>query len=406
MGHSEPDLGHFIAPSNGSDTGPKCPECPESWNDILMPYLRDTLAFHGCYTTEDMNRHLEFFSNHVTRWLGPGPSYNPDTGLAVMKYPSSLTNDHTPFEVSCCWKSKLQSGKPIVRYVTDVIPFHLEVSRMAGFKSAIEVIATLERVAKCPKGEFLLRAFPKLWSHITDKMIEYEQQTHSEPCKKCSPSGVFVGFDLVDSVSFAKLYWLFPACQKTPELVQGVRSMLASCVDHSPTNFPRLIQNWAKIENHFNSYPDILQPRMLSVDATKFPEPRVKVYARRIFSGTNDFSDIEPHLSLNGTIPLPGAFRDTCKGLWGSLIGAEDSQPGKGPKYCLLLYEIGTGSSSKSPAEEVSAKLYVMCQEIPRVDSFVAQCLYQNCDVLQDADLIKYELRLRELVRDDLNADT
>ncbi|KAJ5754837.1 hypothetical protein N7533_004380 [Penicillium manginii] len=361
-----------------------------------MPYLRDTLVFHGCYTKEDKNRHLEFFSNHVTRWLGPGPSYNPDTGLAVMKYPSSLTNDHTPFEVSCCWKSKLQGGKPIVRYVTDVIPFDLEVSRMAGFKSAIEVITILDRVSQSPKGELVLRAFPKLWSHITERMMVYEQKTHSEPCKKCSPSAVFVGFDLVDSVSFAKMYWLFPSCQKTPELVQGVRYMLASCVDNSPTIFSGIIQNWTNIENHFNSYPDILQPRMLSVDATKFPEARVKIYARRIFSGTNDFSDIEPHLSLNDTISLPEAFRDTCKSLWGSLVGPEDSQPGKGPKYCLLLYEIGTKLSSKSPAEGVSAKLYIMCQEIPRVDSFLARRLYQNCAVLQDAELIKYELRPRE----------
>ncbi|KAL3472466.1 hypothetical protein BJX99DRAFT_235403 [Aspergillus californicus] len=65
---------------------------------------------------------------------------------------------------------------------------------------------------------------------------------------------------------------------------------------------------------------------MLSIDATKFPMPRVKVHARRVFSNTDKFSDIEPHLSLGGTIPLSQSFRRTCNNLWGSLIvGTEDS---------------------------------------------------------------------------------
>ncbi|PGH02248.1 hypothetical protein AJ79_07697 [Helicocarpus griseus UAMH5409] len=303
-----------------------------------------------------------------------------------------LTNDHTPFELSCCWKGNKKAGRAVVRYVIDVIPSSGEICRLAAFREALDVMDTLEQVSQEDNkggGTLSLYTFPSLWRQITKKMIENEEQTHVQPCTRCSPSGVFVAFDLVASAAFAKIYWLFPACQKTSTLLMSVENTLKSTEEAEPAMFPRLLENWAKVAKHVAANQDILQPRMLSTDATKHPLPRVKVYARRIFVDSNTFSDIEPHLSLGGSIPLAGPFRQTCERLWGSLLGQEDSVPAKGPKYSLVLYDIPTGAPGEAPGKEVSAKLYIMCQEIPRVDSFVARKLYDSCPVLQVAELIK-----------------
>jgi DMATS type aromatic prenyltransferase len=363
------------------------------WEAIFQPYLAAALQHHGEYTPSAIEQHLEFFTTHVIPWMGLGPSPDPTTGALVPPYPSSLTNDHTPFELSCCWKGSKQNGRAVVRYVVDVIPSTAEISRLAALREALRVMGTLEDLSQKhtrKEEKFSLYAFPSLWWQVTRKMIENEQQTHVQPCTRCSPSGVFVAFDLVASAAFGKAYWLFPACQKTSTLLTSVEDTLRTTVETEPAMFPILLENWAMVAAHMTANQDILQPRMLSIDATKYPVPRVKVYARRIFLTSNKFSDIEPHLSLGGRIPLPGPFRQACERLWTSLVGPEDSVPGKGPKYSLVLYDIPTGAPGEAPGKEVSAKLYIMCQEIPRVDSFIARKLYHNCPLLQDSELIKY----------------
>ncbi|KAF9883904.1 hypothetical protein FE257_002698 [Aspergillus nanangensis] len=384
-GHEYPDLGRLL-------NSPQLlhPErlASTEWKAILQPYLIAALQRHGQYTQSAIEQHLNFFTTHVIPWIGLGPSPDPTTGALVPPYPSSLTNDHTPFELSCCWKGNRQDGLAVVRYVIDVIPSGGEISRLAAFREALHVMGTLEELSQ-EQNTLSLYAFPSLWWHITKAMIENEQQTHSRPCTRCSPSGVFVAFDLVASAAFAKAYWLFPACQNTSTLIMSMEKTLKLIEEAEPAMFPRLLDNWAKVATHITANQEILQPRMLSIDATKYPVPRVKVYARRIFLKSNTFSDIEPHLSLGGSIPLPGPFRQTCERLWSSLVGPEDSLPGNGPKYTLVLYDIPTGAPGETPGKDASAKLYIMCQEIPHVDSFVARKLYDNCPVLQDAELVK-----------------
>ncbi|KAJ5372100.1 hypothetical protein N7517_004106 [Penicillium concentricum] len=361
------------------------------WEAIFQPYLAAALQRHGQYTQSAIEQHLNFFTTYVVAWMGLGPSPDPTTGALVPPYPSSLTNDHTPFELSCCWKGSRQDGRAIVRYVIDLIPSSGEISRLAAFREALHVMGILEKVSQeqnKKEDTLSLYAFPSLWREITKKIIDNEQQTHVQPCTRCSPSGVFVAFDLVASAAFAKAYWLFPACQKTSTLLTSVEDTLKAAEETEPAMFSTLLENWAKVAAHMTANQDILQPRMLSIDATKYPVPRVKVYARRIFIDSNKFSDIEPHLSLGGSIPLPEPFRRACERLWSSLVGPEDSVPGKGPKYSLLLYDIPTGAPGEESGK-VSAKLYIMCQEIPRVDSFVARKLYDNCPLLQDSELIK-----------------
>ncbi|PLB54908.1 hypothetical protein P170DRAFT_505554 [Aspergillus steynii IBT 23096] len=354
------------------------------WGSILQPYLKNALVSQGQYTGHEISRHLDFFCDYVVRWLGPGPMY--DSGTVKAQFPSSLTNDHTPFELSLCWKSNKQKGRPVVRYVTDVIPPNLEASRMAAFEAALTVIGTLEQASiRCASDGLDLRIFPKLWTKATKEMIEFEHQAHgSTACSRCSPSGVFVAFDLVASEAFGKLYWLFPVCLTTSEVCQGIMRTLRSCIEAEP-GFSTVVSSWTKVQQYISQYPGVLQPRMLSIDTTRYPQWRVKVYVRCIFHNTNRFEYLEPHLTLGGAISPPESFQETCRSSWTSLTSQDrDDVPGIGPKYCLLMYDLPAGAMQK-----MSAKLYVMCQEIPRVDSFIARCLYDSCTVLQSAEIIK-----------------
>ncbi|KAH8428349.1 uncharacterized protein LDX57_006050 [Aspergillus melleus] len=355
------------------------------WGPILQPYLEHALTCQGRYSAEEITRHVDFFRDCVASWLGPGPTFNHDTGMMEIPFPGSLTNDHTPFELSLCWKSKQQKGRPVVRYVIDVIPSNLKPSRMAAFKTALAVIESLERTGINATNGLVLRTFPGLWTKVTREMIEFERQAHrSTVCSRCSPSGVFVAFDLVASEAFAKFYWLFPVCLETPDVCQGIMRTMRSCIAVEP-QFSTVMESWAKVQQYISRYPSVLQPRMLSIDTTRYPQWRVKVYVRCIFRETNRFEDLEPHLTLGGAISLSASFRETCNNLWISLTSQGlDSIPGTGPKYCLLMYDLPAVSSQK-----MSAKLYVMCQEIPRVDSFVARCLHDSCPVLRDAAIVK-----------------
>lgn len=219
-------------------------------------------------------------------------------------------------------------------------------------------------------------------------MIDQEQHTHAQPCTRCSPSGVFLAFDLVGSATFAKPYWVFPSCQQTSTVIASVDNALQVSAKTEPTLFSRLLESWDTIAAHMKEHPDILAPRMLSINATKYLTPRVKLYIRQSFVKSSSFSEIEPHLTLGGRIPIAERFRQDCERLWNSLLEAEHS--GRGPSYCLLLYDLPTGAPGEAAEKNVSAKLYIMCQEIPRADSFVAQKLYDNCPVLEDAELVKY----------------
>ena len=296
-----------------------------------------------------------------------------------------MTNDFTPFEISCCWKNQNQRGRPIVRYVTDVAPSLPEENRVSSLTRALQAIESLRSRASNPQGSLCLSVFPDLWTHITQNFIQYESQIHHNPCSSCGASSTFLAFDLVNLHIKAKLYWLLPSCQTTPQLLQMLDHVLLSCGSvHSFFNSSAFIDAWHTIRDHIALHAETSRPRLLSIDATQYPSPRVKIYVRCLFAKSEAFDTWKSHLTLNDEIKLSTDFISTCENLWTSLTSSPDestSRARSGPKYCLTLYEI-SGSS-------LSSKLYIMCQEIPRPDSFVAQQLLAHCRAAQQAPLLK-----------------
>lgn len=370
---------------------------PQGWSEILAPYLHIVLAHNGSYTDEEVGLHLQFFVEHITPWLGPGPVQDTVESSALYnpRYPSSMTNDFTPLELSCCWKSPLQQGKPIVRYVLDIAPANPDEPRASSLARALKAIAALKTVASVSDGSLQLDIFPELWMHVTKAIVEYEGRIRHSLCSVCGPSSTFIGFDLVKSRAKLKFYWLLPSCQTTPELLHMLDHIFrsSSAVDSCFAS-AAFVDAWQTIRNHIEKYPKTLCPRMLSIDATQYPSPRIKFYTRCLFPKSNTFDAFESHLTLDGQIDLSQDFLSTCRNLWMSLATTpKEWRPEvTGPKYCLLLYEI-SGTSSVSAEEQtrsdISSKLYIMCQEIPRRDSFIAEQILKHCRVVDNAPLLR-----------------
>jgi DMATS type aromatic prenyltransferase len=379
---------------------------PQRWSQILGPYLENAMIQHGEYTPGEIYGHMELFTELVGPWLYPGPEIERAGRNIVYKpkYPSAMTIDFTPLELSYCWRNKNQQGKPIIRFIVDMAPSFPEQSRASSLARAVEAIQAMKAFVSARDAQAStlcqLIIFPDLWIHITREIMRHEWEMHGEGCTACGPSSTFVGFDLERAVAKTKLYWRLPSCQPNPGLLDMLDQVFQSCcVVDSFFGSSGFVDAWNSIEHHVTSNPDTLRPRMLSVDATKHPSPRLKVYIQCLFRESTAFDTIESHLTLGGRLEPSSDFVSTCRNVWTSLTtdlkGEHMPQPGvAGPRYCLILYEISSAPSSAAPASGIvdglSSKLYIMGQEIPRRDSFIAQKLLDHCPLINCSPLMTW----------------
>ena len=317
-----------------------------------------------------------------------------------------MTNDLTPFELSLCWKEQKQQGKPIVRFVNDIIPSDAERIRSASLSQSLRLIDALQKVAEDESSGLTLHVLPGIWKAVSKCLNDAEPSIHPQGgCSQCGPSSVFIGFNLKQSLVSSKLYWLLPSCLDLSVVLDLINRIFTACaVVHEFLASPVFLNSWHQIRDHVSMHPETLTLRMLSIDATAFPAPRIKIYVRCRFNGQKGFDAWEQHLRFNDSVTCPGEFRSMCRDLWTSLTTNPDewtmSRPDTGPKYCLILYDLTASCSASSSSsltangvnelrQNLSSKLYVMCQEIPRPDSFIIAQLFRHCSLAADSSFLK-----------------
>lgn len=356
-------------------------DSPGRWAFLLDSYFEKVMTCANSYTPEEVQRHVDFFRAYVTAWLGPAPTPIMRDGKLSLEalYPSSMTSDHTPLEMSYCWKSADRPEKSpiIVRFVTDIIPADADPSRAASTAAALQTINTLRALSSTVETPLKLSVFPDLWEYVTRLLAQVDRDIHPErSCAHCGSSSSFVGFDLVRSHIKAKLYWRLPSCQTVPELVDLLDRLLTSSQQEGHfANLPSFNAHWGQIRDHLTRNRHSLRPRMLSLDATKHPFHRVKVYSRFYFDNTEPFENVESHLTLGGAISLPAAFLAKCRGFWSCLLDnyrKKEVPEQKGQKFCLILHQISQQPGSDQADSSLSSKLYLFCSTIPDHDAFVA----------------------------------
>lgn len=310
--------------------------------------------------------HLAFFNTHVSRWLGPAPAVNTESGRIAAAYASALTADHTPLEISYSWKG----GAPVsVRYVADMVPHDAKPTRAASLAAASQAIDGLRDLG--PHMDLL----PDLWASVTAQLAHLEHDIHptnGPRCRSCGPSSVFIGFDLEHARARAKLYWLLPACLPAVSLLALLDTIFARCLAEGHlTQLPRFAMHWAQVRSHlFSHMQQGLLPRMLSVDASRYPFPRVKIYTRCYLAADESFDVIEAHLSLRGGIQPP---RDQYAALW-ACVQEKCRLHAQRQRYCIIAHDIFPAPHGHDGLDSgITSKLYLLCDQIPGHDGFVTR---------------------------------
>ncbi|PSN70282.1 hypothetical protein BS50DRAFT_571558 [Corynespora cassiicola Philippines] len=358
-------------------------EARASWAALLEPHLHHALTASGSYTDTDTAAHLAFFRDHVCSWLGRAPvAVPPDLRPASQPayqpaFPSALTCDATPLEISYSWKRGGNGPKKArVRYVVDVMPADGTPGRPASLAAAQRA---LDGLAAHQTG-YRIDMLPDLWAAVTTRLAAWEQTAHLPGCGLCSPSSTFVGFDLASAEARGKLYWLLPACLPSQELLELLDDVLGV--------LPGFGAHWTEIRRYLGSHlgssaGGTLRPRMLSIDATRYPSPRLKLYSRCHFSADAPFAAVGDALSLGGAIPQPPYSRSHYARLWAGVRDWYRQLPQLDlpqQRYCMVVHDmhdihnihcIRHIDQVKPIAGMLTSKLYWFCHQLPGRDARV-----------------------------------
>ena len=337
----------------------------------------------------EIQHHLSFFKTYSASWLNPEVLSSESSGSEVATgrtslfiYPSYLTNDHTPLEFSCCWKSQSSNGFYIPRYVFEVASYDGK-TRQSSLARGLSAIQTLEDA----RGLNLdLHLFTDLWKQIFQTLLSKDYAIHPNggQCLPCGPASTFIGYDLGPGIVRTKLYWILPCCLPIPDLLSLLDNVFIDASIAAPVFLsPSFSSVWSMVKTYLSSVATNVRIPILSVDATKYPVPRVKLYIRCLLHGKRlDFaSQILPHLTLNGKIAIDEDFKQTCDALWTGLLRSIPPSAAK-PRYVLLLYDMA--------GAQLTSKLYIMCQDVPLSDAVIAKVLLESCSTMKNSAMLTW----------------
>jgi DMATS type aromatic prenyltransferase len=342
------------------------------WAALLGPHLAHALEASEAYTQSDMEAHLAFFRDHVCGWLGSAPAGQP----LRPAYLSALTCDGTPLELSYSGGSSSSSATVAVRYVVDVVARAGRRTRLASLAAAQGALEGLRGAADGLRG-YRVDVLPDVWAAVAARLAQWEHSLHAAAhCDACSPSSTFVGFDLAgEGCARGKLYWLLPACLSAPgllALLDDVFGLLPAAAGH-----------WAPVRRHLAAHAgSVLRPRMLSIDATRCPAARVKLYSRCHFDSHASFTAaVEPHLTLDGAVPLPPHSHHAA--LWARLLARYRLETPSQPRYCMVVHDM-------LPPAPLRSKLYWFAHQMPYRDALIVGEFL--ADVAQPTALLRRQL--------------
>jgi DMATS type aromatic prenyltransferase len=354
-----------------------------AWSNTITPFITNSLHHSTLYSPEDIRKHTNFFNEHFVRALGPQPLTDNTPAFA-----SALTNEHTPVELSYCWKRQSQNGNPIVRYAGDMFPAQKTefFTRRDTLNHSIDVLSSMKTISEFSSRDDA--SFLELSKIITEDFLRHETEVHQHnaACSTCVSSSTFIGFDLVKSNMQTKMYWRVLECLSTAEKFAHLDNLFSSVIASHPdirasangTGAEKIVEGWNLMKNFAAARKDLV-PTILAFDATKYPWCRFKVYMKLSFDTDNSWDIIEENLSLGGKVHLSKDFVETSKNLWENLVVKSGD---KMTKFCYLLWDILADGTLRP-------KFYVMGEQIPRTDAVIAQTVLKYCENVKKSGLMK-----------------
>ncbi|KAI1826019.1 tryptophan dimethylallyltransferase-domain-containing protein [Xylaria intraflava] len=308
-------------------------------------------------------RDLKFFANVVSPYLGV--SHDVTEG-STPRWPSFMTDDGTPLELSWDWGTKDDS--PTIRY-------------------SIEPIGLGAGTPLDPGNLIAGPAFQKhLENSLLDMRLEWFQHFRdffdvrngtSSFVKDAEDhnTSIFYAFDLSPTHVTAKAYF-FPKI-RAQVTGQSNLEVLTQAIRAAPYSTSDNLKAWDMFCN-FSSEKDgeALEHEMLAIDFIDPLESRIKIYFR---CRETTFNSVINVMTIGGRIKNPKIYQglEDLKRLWNSLFdidaGTSPGQPltNVGHRTAGLLYNIEFRLDEEFPV----AKIYIPVRHYASSDEAIIQAL-------------------------------
>ena len=262
------------------------------------------------YSEEAQQRHVAFFNDVVAPALGQ----KHQTGSPHGQWPSFMTDDGTPLEISWDWGFDRQQAT--IRYSIEPI--------------GPEAGSSLDPLNKYASGRFLQTMRELLpeadwqWSEHFQKefCVFNESLEHGNEAHK---SRFFAAYDLDGSVSTMKVYY-FPAF-KANESGQSKIDVLSSAITRLPSYAPCNFSAFDLLYNYINSssVDGSLEVEILAADCVKPQHGRLKIYVR---SRQTSLDSVKSIVTLGGIFASPEMDQSLVEfgSLWSSLFSSTYSE--------------------------------------------------------------------------------
>lgn len=328
------------------------------WRTTAGYGLATFLHFAG-YSEEAQQRHVAFFNDVVAPALGQKPHTSSPHG----QWPSFMTDDGTPLEIS--WDWGFDGQQATIRYSIEPI--------------GPEAGSSLDPLNKYASSRFLQNMRELLpeadwqWSEhfqkelcVFNESLEHDNEAHK--------SRFFAAYDLDGSINTMKVYY-FPAF-KANESGQSKIDVLSSAITRLPSYAPCEFSAFELLCNYINasSVDGSLEVEILAVDCVKPQHTRLKIYVR---SRQTSLESVRSIVTLGGILASPEMDQSLDKfgSLWSSLFSSTYSEPvgtsSDNHRTAGILYNFEVRAGSLLPVP----KVYIPVRHYTRSDEHVMGAL-------------------------------
>ncbi|KAJ7033904.1 tryptophan dimethylallyltransferase-domain-containing protein [Mycena alexandri] len=291
------------------------------WNTSILPIV--AFMREANYPEDAVQSYTLFFQAEILPLLAPPES----------AYPSWMTDDHTPLELSLAFG---KTGDPLVR-------FAIEASALphAGDRSIRTLRNALQRLSLSlvMKPEFNLD-----WFDICAEELLLADTQQPLESKGHPVSETFIGFDCDHYSAGMKIY--FAPCIRALVTKESPEQMLAQLAPRLGLETP-----WTKITQFLSRFPPGVRPEIeiVAVDCVPGVQNRLKIYFR---TDLVSYAQLEYFITLGGALPSAdvAAGLEKASLLWDAFTSDGSAA---GFRSGLVYYEL------RQNREEPSSKVYL-----------------------------------------------
>lgn len=321
------------------------------------------LLHHAGYPQDLQYRDLKFFAEIVAPRLGVSAEC---VGENSTRWPSFMTDDGTPLELSWDWGTTDQP--PTIRYSIEPIGLH------AGGP-----LDTNNRVAGPALQQDLIHTLPDMrlewFNHFQNFLNPHKEDIYRPVVAEDHNTSIFYAFDLSAARITVKTYF-FPKFRANASRLSNL-DILSQAIQSAPYVTQGNLEAWSLFHDFSCEPQNIgLEHEMLAIDHIDPLESRLKIYFR---NRETSFSSVINVMTLGGRISNPKLYQGLkdLHRLWNAVFevdaGPDESLPHMGHRTAGILYNVEFKLGDTIPI----AKIYLPVRHYSSSDDAILRGLNQ-----------------------------